>query len=67
MVGVRKRGEAIRQFILGNIANRPFLDVSKTVAEVFDISRQAVNRHIRKLVDQNLIEISGSSRNTLIY
>ena len=42
MVGVRKRGEAIRQFILGNIANRPFLDVSKTVAEVFDISRQAV-------------------------
>ncbi|MEI7868949.1 MAG: DUF4325 domain-containing protein [Candidatus Methylumidiphilus sp.] len=62
MVGVRKRGEEIRQFILDNVAKRPFLDISKTVADVFDISRQAVNRHIRKLVDKNLLEISGSPR-----
>ena len=62
MVGVRKRGEEIRQFILDNVAKRPFLDISKTVGEAFDISRQAVNRHIRQLVDQNIIEVSGSSR-----
>ena len=61
MVGVRKRGEEIRQFILDNIEKHP-LDLAKFVGEAFGISRQAVNRHIHNLVDQNLIEVDGSSR-----
>ena len=61
MVGVRKRGEEIRQFILDNIEKHP-LDLAKFVGESFGISRQAVNRHIHQLVNQNLIEVGGSPR-----
>ena len=62
MVGVRKRGEEIRQFILDNVEMQP-LDLAKFVGEEFVISRQSVNRHIHQLVVQNLIEVSGSQRN----
>ncbi len=62
MVGVRKRGEEIRQFILDNVEKHP-LDLAKTVGEAFGISRQAVNRHIHQLAGQNLIEVAGSPRN----
>ena len=61
MAGVRKRGEEIRQFILDSVEKHP-LDLAKAVAEAFGISRQAVNRHIHYLVDQNLIEVGGSPR-----
>jgi len=62
MVGVRKRGEEIRQFILDNVEKHP-LDLAKFVGEAFGISRQAVNRHIQQLVEQNFIEVGGSPRN----
>ncbi|MDD5035640.1 MAG: DUF4325 domain-containing protein [Methylococcaceae bacterium] len=62
MVGVRKRGEEIRQFILDHVEKYP-LDLAKTVSEAFGISRQAVNRHIHQLADQNLIQMDGSPRN----
>ena len=62
MVGVRKRGVAVRQFILDNIEKHP-IDLAKCVGVAFGVSRQAVNQHIRQLVDQNLIEVSGSTRN----
>jgi len=61
MVGVRKRGEEIRQFILDNVEKHP-LDLVKIVGEAFGISRQAVNRHIQQLVEQNLIEVDGPPR-----
>jgi len=61
MVGVRKRGEEIRQFILESVEKHP-ITLANVVSQAFGISRQAVNRHIRQLVDQNLIEVSGSSR-----
>ena len=61
MVGVRTRGEEIRKFILDNIEKHP-LDLAKFVGEAFGISRQAVNRHIQHLVEQDLIEIIGSPR-----
>jgi len=61
MAGVRKRGEEIRQFILESVEKHP-LDLAKTVAEVFGISRQAVNRHIHQLIEQNLIRLIGSPR-----
>jgi len=61
MVGVRKRGEEIRQFILDNVEKHP-LDLAKFVGEAFGISRQAVNRHIQHLAEQDLIEMIGSPR-----
>ena len=62
MVGVRKRGEEIRQFILDNVEHHP-CDVTTITARTFDISRQAVNKHIKKLVDQQALLIKGSTRN----
>jgi len=60
MVGVRKRGEEIRQFILDNVTKHP-LDIAKVTAEAFGISRQAVNRHIHKLIDQDSIDVDTST------
>lgn len=62
MVGVRKRGEEIRQFILDNVEHHP-RDVASITARTFEISRQAVNKHIKKLVDQHALLVKGSTRN----
>ncbi|MEM9007021.1 MAG: DUF4325 domain-containing protein [Cyanobacteria bacterium P01_F01_bin.86] len=62
MVKIRKRGEQIRQFILANVEKHP-KDVATLTAQEFDITRQAVNKHIRRLVEQNAIVLKGSTRN----
>ena len=62
MVGIRKRGEEIRQFILDNTEHHP-KDVVKMAAHHFGISRQAVNKHVRRLVDQQALFVKGSTRN----
>jgi len=56
--GVRKRGEAIREYIVQNMtAHRT--DITSVTAKKFGITRQAVNHHIRRLVGQNSISVSG--------
>lgn len=62
MVGIRKRGEEIRQFILDNTEHHP-KDVVKLTARTFGISRQAVNKHIRRLVEQQALLVRGTTRN----
>jgi len=62
MVGIRKRGEEIRQFILDNTEHHP-KDVVKMAARNFGISRQAVNKHIKRLVEQKALLVKGSTRN----
>ena len=62
MVGIRKRGEDIRQFILDNVEHHP-KDVVKLAARNFDISRQAANKHIQRLVEQNALLVRGTTRN----
>lgn len=61
MVGIRKRGEEIRQFILDNVEHHP-KDVVALTCNAFDISRQAVNKHIKRLVEQKALLIRGSTR-----
>ncbi len=61
MVVVRKRGEKIRQFILSKVDNHPKDIVALTCRE-FDISRQAVNKHIKRLIEQNAISVTGTTR-----
>ena len=61
MVAARKRGEEIRQFILDNVEHHP-ADIAVLTARTFDISRQAVNKHIKRLVDQNALSVHGSTR-----
>jgi len=62
MVGIRKRGEEIRQFILDNVEHHP-KDVTKLTAHNFGISRQAVNKHIKRLVEQKALIVRGEARN----
>lgn len=62
MVTVRKRGEKIRQFILNKVDQHP-KDVVAITSREFDISRQAVSKHIKRLVEQKALLITGSTRN----
>lgn len=62
MVGVRGRGEAIRQFIINNVEAHAN-DIVSVTADEFDISRQAVNVHIKRLVEQKSIIADGNTRN----
>ena len=56
-----KRGEKIRQFILDNVEHHP-KDIVALASRKFDISRQAVNKHIKRLVDHNALSVKGSTR-----
>lgn len=62
MVNVRKRGEEIRQFILMNVESHP-KDSATLTAQEFGITRQAVNKHIQRLVEQKAIVVKGSTKN----
>lgn len=62
MAGVRKRGEDIRQFILDNVEHNPS-DIVALTAQRYDISRQAVNKHIKRLVAQRALLERGATRN----
>lgn len=62
MVGVRSRGETIRQFIVDNVSAHPTSIVALT-SEKFEISRQAVNNHIQRLVTQKALVAEGNTRN----
>jgi len=62
MAGLRKRGEEIRQFILDNVAHHPG-DIVALTADSYAISRQAVNKHIKRLVEQRALLERGATRN----
>jgi DNA-binding transcriptional ArsR family regulator len=64
MIGVRERGEQIRRFILEQVEKSPG-DVTKTTSERFGITRQAVNKHLRRLVAEGVIRRSGKTRDTV--
>ena len=66
MAGVRKRGEIIRQYILEHVSANPNNIALKT-AQKFDITRQAVNKHLKRLVEQGSLSATGTSRNRRYY
>jgi anti-sigma regulatory factor (Ser/Thr protein kinase) len=61
MSNVRKRGEAVRQFILENV-DRHSQDIVAFTVQHFGISRQAVNKHLKNLVDQEVLAATGNAR-----
>ena len=65
MPGVRNRGETIRQFIIKNVDGHP-KDIVTLTSEKFNISRQAVNANLKKLMSQKSITTEGKTRN-IIY
>ena len=62
MTGVRARGEDIRRFIVDAVEKHP-ADISKITAQRFNISRQAVNKHLVKLTADGCLKESGKTRN----
>src|SRR6202035_3025670 len=57
----RARGEEIRTFILSNIEKHAG-DVSHLVASHFRITRQAANKHLKKLVAEGALLPEGKTR-----
>jgi hypothetical protein len=62
MVKIRFRGEKIRDFILKHVEQHP-RDIAGVAARRFDISRQAVNKHVKKLVEEKALMQHGKTRN----
>jgi hypothetical protein len=58
---IRGRGEDIRTFIVAHVARYPG-DIVRRTAEKFDCSRQAVHRHIQRLVEEGALLESGKTR-----
>ena len=61
MAKVRARGEAIRKFIVSHVEAHPG-NIAGVTAELFDITRQAANKHLRRLVDEGVLEYEGETR-----
>ena len=61
MTGVRVRGENIRRYILDYV-EKSSDDVTKATARKFGITRQAVNKHLRRLLDEGALRRSGNTR-----
>ena len=59
---VRARGEVIRRYILRNVQANP-RTISKLTTERFNVSRQAINCHLRRLVDEGSLHQSGKTNN----
>ncbi len=62
MTRIKKRGEAIRSFITKNVEKYPN-DIAKITAQKFAISRQAVHKHLKRLVDEKALDRKGHTRN----
>lgn len=61
MSGVRARGEDVRRFILERV-DKHQRDIGRVTALHFGITRQAVNKHLRRLVTENAVVESGQTR-----
>lgn len=62
MTSVRARGEQVRSFILESIEDNPS-DLVAMAAAKFGITRQAIHKHLRRLVDEGVVEKRGATRN----
>ena len=61
MPSVRARGEVVRTYILNHIEQHP-RDIHKQTAAHFKISRQAVNRYLKKLVTEKALTETGTTQ-----
>jgi anti-sigma regulatory factor (Ser/Thr protein kinase)/biotin operon repressor len=61
MTRVRAGGEPVRRFIIEHLDAHP-RDIVRVTAEKFQCSRQAVHKHLRRLIDEGAITESGQTR-----
>jgi hypothetical protein len=57
----RTKSKALRQFILEQVGEHP-KDIVSLTEKKFNISRQAINRHIHNLIKKGLLIAEGSTR-----
>lgn len=62
MAQIRARGEIARKFIVENVDAHP-KDIIAYVAQKLALSRQAVHKHVQKLVDEGVLAEAGKTRN----
>ncbi|MCB2263149.1 MAG: DUF4325 domain-containing protein [Candidatus Thiosymbion ectosymbiont of Robbea hypermnestra] len=62
MTSVRRRGENIRRYIITNVEKHQ-KDITLVTAHKFGISRQAVNKHLQRLVREKALIRRGKTRN----
>jgi predicted transcriptional regulator len=62
MTKVRSRGEQIRRFIVSHVEKHP-TDIARFAAQHFGITRQAINKHLRLLVEERVLVSDGKTRN----
>jgi len=62
LMSTRERGEKIQQQILRDVKYHSH-DIAQHICEIFSISRQAVHKHLKKLVNDGWLEASGATRN----
>ena len=60
-VRIRTRGEDIRRFILEHVEKHPN-DIAKLTSQHFKITRQAVNKHLRRLIFEKSLTETGETR-----
>lgn len=58
---VRARGQDIRRFILEHVEKHPN-DVARLTSDHFKITRQAVNKHLRRLIFEKSLTETGETR-----
>jgi STAS-like domain of unknown function (DUF4325) len=61
VVKIRSRGEKVRSYVLEHVAQFPH-DIAKKTSQEFRISRQAVNKHLKNLVDEKVLMREGKTR-----
>jgi len=66
MTKLRKRGEKIREFILKNVDRNP-KDIVNITSRTFSISRQAINKHFRQLIEQKVLVREGKAKSVRYF
>jgi anti-sigma regulatory factor (Ser/Thr protein kinase)/biotin operon repressor len=61
MSKVRAGGEPVRKFIVDHIDSHP-RDVVRLTAEKFNCTRQAVHKHMQRLIAEGAVVVSGTTR-----
>lgn len=61
MTAVRNRGEFVRKFLIASVENHSN-DIVKVAAKKFSCSRQAIHKHLKKLIEGGAILQEGQTR-----
>ncbi|HSZ56231.1 MAG TPA: DUF4325 domain-containing protein, partial [Tepidisphaeraceae bacterium] len=59
---MKHQAKEIREFVVSNVRDHSE-DIVSLAAEKFQVSRQAVHRHVSALVDRGVLRASGNTRN----